>query len=184
LKISPSDSPLHLLMDRIETPIGEMVIVADHDGNLRATFWTDREAHLHDALRRRYRENGFALEAARNPHGLTDAIGRYFAGELTAIDILPVKTAGTAFQREVWRALREISCGTTLSYAKLAARIGRPNAVRAVGLANSSNPVGVVVPCHRVIGSDGSLTGYGGGIERKRWLLEHESRHAQFRLHG
>ncbi len=184
MKIGARDSRLQLLMDRIETPIGEMVIVADHDGNLRATFWTDRKAHLNEALQRQYGENGFTLEAVCNPHGLTHAVGRYFAGELTVIDIWPVKTAGTAFQREVWRALREIRCGTTLSYAKLAARIGRPHAVRAVGLANGSNPVGVVVPCHRVIGSDGSLTGYGGGIERKRWLLEHESRHAEFRLHG
>jgi methylated-DNA-[protein]-cysteine S-methyltransferase len=175
---------MQLLMDRIGTPIGEMVIVADHEGNLRATFWTDREAQLHDALQRQYGQNGFTLEAAGNPHGLTNAIARYFAGELTAIDSLPVQTAGTSFQREVWRALREISCGTTLSYAKLAERIGRPNAVRAVGLANGSNPVGVVVPCHRVIGSDGSLTGYGGGIERKRWLLEHESRHGEFLLRG
>lgn len=184
MKVAPNDSQLQLLVDRIETPIGEMVIVADRDGNFRATFWTDREAQLHDALRRQYGENGFTLEPASNPYALTGAIGRYFAGELTAIDSLPVKTAGTPFQREVWRALREISCGTTLSYRALAARIGRPNAVRAVGLANGSNPVGVVVPCHRVIGSDGSLTGYGGGIERKRWLLEHESKHAEFRLHG
>ena len=184
MKIAPNDSHLQLLVDRIETPIGEMVIVANRDGDLRATFWTDREAQLHDALRRQYGENGYTLEPASNLHGLTNAIGRYFAGELTAIDSLPVKTAGTPFQREVWRALREISCGTTLSYRALAARIGRPNAVRAVGLANGSNPVGVVVPCHRVIGSDGSLTGYGGGIERKRWLLEHESKHAVFRLHG
>ena len=85
-----------------------------------------------------------------------------------------MKTAGTDFQREVWRALRGIPCGTTLSYGELARRIGRPNAVRAVGLANGANPIGVVVPCHRVIGSNGSLTGYGGGIERKRWLLDHE----------
>jgi methylated-DNA-[protein]-cysteine S-methyltransferase len=87
---------------------------------------------------------------------------------------LPVQTAGTLFQREVWRALREIPCGSTVSYGKLAQQIGRPAAIRAVGLANGSNPIGVVVPCHRVIGADGSLTGYGGGIERKRWLLAHE----------
>lgn len=171
-------------MDRIGTPIGEMVIVTDCEGNLRATFWTDREMHLPEALRRQYGGNGFTLEAAINPHGLTSAMARYFAGDVTAIDSLPVQTGGTAFQREVWGALREIACGTTLSYAKLAERIGRPKAVRAVGLANGSNPAGVVVPCHRVIGSDGSLTGYGGGIERKRWLLEHESKHAAFRLHG
>jgi methylated-DNA-[protein]-cysteine S-methyltransferase len=101
---------------------------------------------------------------------------RYFAGELAALNELPVRTAGTPFQREVWRALREIPHGTTVSYGKLAEQIGRPKAVRAVGLANGSNPIGVVVPCHRVIGSNGSLTGYGGGIERKRWLLEHENK--------
>jgi methylated-DNA-[protein]-cysteine S-methyltransferase len=178
------NSRLRLLTDRIGTPIGELVIVADREGNLRATFWTDRETRLREALKRQYGENGFTLEAAGNPCGLTNAIARYFAGEVTAIDSVPVQTGGTDFQREVWGALREIACGTTLSYGKLAERIGRPKAVRAVGLANGSNPVGVVVPCHRVIGSDGSLTGYGGGIERKRWLLEHESKHAAFRLHA
>ncbi len=165
---------LHLLMDRIETPIGEMLIVADHDGNLRAVDWTDHEPRMRRLLHLHYGEDGFRLEPARNPGRLTNAISSYFAGDLTAIDTLPVETAGTPFQRGVWRALREITCGSTLSYAKLAERIGRPTAIRAVGLANGSNPVGVVVPCHRVIGANGSLTGYGGGIERKRWLLEHE----------
>jgi methylated-DNA-[protein]-cysteine S-methyltransferase len=166
---------LRLLIDRINTPIGELLIVADQDGNLRAVDWTDHQARMRRLLRLHYGENGMRLEPTANPKGLTRAISAYFAGELTAIDVLPVQTAGTTFQREVWRALRKISCGTTISYAKLAQRIGRPAAVRAVGLANGSNPVGVVVPCHRVIGSNGSLTGYGGGIERKRWLLEHES---------
>jgi methylated-DNA-[protein]-cysteine S-methyltransferase len=165
---------LPLLMDRLDTPLGELFLVADEDGNLRATSWSDYETHLCPSLALHYGKNGFTIEPARNPGGLTQAISRYFAGELTAIDSLPVQTAGTPFQREVWRALREIPCGTTISYAALAKRIGRPNAVRAVGLANGSNPVGIVVPCHRVIGSDGSLTGYGGGIERKRWLLRHE----------
>jgi methylated-DNA-[protein]-cysteine S-methyltransferase len=167
---------LQLLMDRIDTPIGEMLVVADHDGNLRAVDWKDHEARMRRLLRGHYRQDGFRLEPTRNLNDLTHALGRYFAGDLTAIDSLPVQTAGTPFQREVWRALRQITCGTTVSYAKLAERIGRPKAVRAVGLANGSNPVGVVVPCHRVIGSDGSLTGYGGGIERKHWLLEHESK--------
>src|SRR5271154_3699392 len=165
---------LRLLLDRTATPIGELIIVADVDGNLRVVDWTDHEERMRGGLRRHYGENEFTLEAARNPHGLTDAMDAYFAGELTAIDALPVQTAGTPFQREVWRELRRISCGTTISYAQLAERIGRPAAVRAVGLANGSNPIGVVVPCHRVIGSDGSLTGYGGGMERKRWLLRHE----------
>jgi len=165
---------LQLLVDRIDTPIGEMVIVSDHDGNLRTVDWTDHEMRMHQLLRRYYGDDGFSLTPARNPNGLTHAISSYFAGELAAIDALPVKTAGTPFQREVWSALRTIPCGTTLSYAKLAERIGRPAAVRAVGLANGSNPVGVIVPCHRVIGSNGSLTGYGGGMERKAWLLGHE----------
>jgi methylated-DNA-[protein]-cysteine S-methyltransferase len=168
------DEVLQLLMDRISTPIGEMLVVADDHGNLRAVDWTDHEARMRGLLRVHYRKGGFRLEPTRNPYGLTQALGSYFAGDLGAIDPLPVQTAGTPFQREVWGALRQITCGTTISYAKLAVRIGRPKAVRAVGLANGSNPVGVVVPCHRVIGSDGSLTGYGGGIERKSWLLEHE----------
>jgi methylated-DNA-[protein]-cysteine S-methyltransferase len=170
-----------LWTDRFDTPIGEMLIVADHDGNLVATDWSEHKERLRRQLRRHYGENGSRLEPARNPNGLTDAIRSYFAGELEAIDVLPVQAAGTPFQREVWRALRQIPCGTTISYGELAARIGRPRAVRAVGLANGSNPVGVIVPCHRVIGVDGSLTGYGGGIERKRWLLEHERTRASRR---
>jgi methylated-DNA-[protein]-cysteine S-methyltransferase len=163
-----------LLIDRIDTAIGEMILVADHDGNLRAIDWADHETRMRRLLRLHYGKDGFDLEPATNPSGLSDAIRRYFAGDVNVINLLPVETAGTPFQREVWRALREIPVGTTSSYAQLAERIGRPTAVRAVGLANGSNPVGVVVPCHRVIGADGSLTGYGGGMERKRWLLEHE----------
>ncbi|HEY4380710.1 MAG TPA: methylated-DNA--[protein]-cysteine S-methyltransferase [Acidobacteriaceae bacterium] len=166
---------LHLLTDRIETPIGTLILVADARGNLRVTDWTDHESRMLQLLERHYGKNGFRLEPARNPHGLTDPLRRYFAGDLAAIDTLPVETAGTPFQREVWRALRDIPVGTTTSYGQLAQRIGRPAAVRAVGLANGANPIGVVVPCHRVIGSNGSLTGYGGGLERKRWLLHHES---------
>lgn len=165
---------LHLLLDRIDTPLGELSIVADQQGNLRFTSWADDEAHLLPSLEHHFGKDQISISSCRNPGGLADAIARYFAGDLSAIDTLPVQTAGTFFQQQVWGALREIPCGTTISYAVLAARIGRPNAVRAVGLANGSNPVGVVIPCHRVIGSDGSLTGYGGGIERKRWLLRHE----------
>jgi methylated-DNA-[protein]-cysteine S-methyltransferase len=105
---------------------------------------------------------------------LSSALSAYFDGELSAIDRLTVATGGTEFQKSVWRALRAIPCGETISYATLAERVGRPKAVRAVGHANGDNPVSVVVPCHRVIGTSGSLTGYGGGIARKRWLLAHE----------
>jgi methylated-DNA-[protein]-cysteine S-methyltransferase len=166
---------LSLLIDRVDTPIGEMLIVADGEGNLRAVDWTEHETRMRRLLRLHYGENGFSLKPARNPSDLTCVISRYFEGDLTAIDILPVQTAGTPFQREVWRALRNIPCGRSVSYAELAQQIGRPAAVRAVGSANGSNPVGVVVPCHRVIGANGSLTGYGGGMERKSWLLKHEA---------
>ena len=166
--------PLRLLIDRTETPIGELVVVADREGRLRAIDWTDYEARMRQLLRLHYGEGGFELVPERNPGGLTAVMRRYFAGELGVIVGLPVETAGTAFQRTVWAALRDIPCGATVSYAELARRIGKPAAVRAVGLANGSNPVSIVVPCHRVVGSNGSLTGYGGGIERKRWLLAHE----------
>ena len=165
---------LRFVADRLPTPIGDLLIVADDEGNLRATFWTDHEQDLQRVLRRHYAGSPVVLQPGHNPHGLTHAIARYFAGELHTIDTLPVRTAGTPFQREVWSALRDIRCGTTISYGQLAARLDRPAAVRAVGLANGANPIGVVVPCHRVIGANGSLTGYGGGIERKRWLLDHE----------
>jgi methylated-DNA-[protein]-cysteine S-methyltransferase len=173
---------LPLLIDRIDTPIGELLLVADDAGSLRAVDWADYEPRMLRLLRLHYGKNGFHLQPARNPHGLRDAITRYFAGDLAAIDRIPVQTAGTPFQRSVWSALRTIPCGAPISYGTLADQIARPTAVRAVGLANGSNPIGIVVPCHRVIGADGSLTGYGGGLERKRWLLEHEGTAAPLEL--
>jgi methylated-DNA-[protein]-cysteine S-methyltransferase len=116
-----------------------------------------------------------ALVRATDPGGLSSALAAYFAGDLAAIDGLPLAEAiGTPFQRAVWGALRAIPCGETRSYGEQARAIGRPSAVRAVGLANGANPICIVVPCHRVIGSTGALVGYGGGVERKRWLLAHE----------
>ena len=114
--------------------------------------------------------------AGRAPGSVADALDAFFSGSLDALDEIEVHTGGTEFQRSVWAALREIPSGKTTSYGRLAQNIGRPGACRAVGLANGANPIGIVVPCHRVIGADGTLTGYGGGIERKRWLLEHERR--------
>lgn len=174
----PKTDVLQFSIDRIDTPIGELLLVADHHGHVRAIDWTDYESRMLRLLRLHYGNNGFTLHPAHNPHGLRDAITRYFAGDVAAIDAITVQTSGTAFQRSVWHELRKIPCGTPVSYGRLAERIARPKAVRAVGLANGSNPIGIVVPCHRVIGSDGSLTGYGGGLERKRWLLEHERKHA------
>lgn len=170
---------LQLFLERIDTPIGELLLVADRDKNLRAVDWTEYEPRMRRLLRLHYGEDGFTLEPATSSGDLTAAMKRYFAGELGAIDNLPVQTAGTSFQRAVWSALRDIPSGATESYGKIAQRIGRPSAVRAVGLANGSNPIGIVVPCHRVIGANGSLTGYGGGMERKRWLLAHEGSHTR-----
>jgi methylated-DNA-[protein]-cysteine S-methyltransferase len=164
---------VRFLVDRAATPIGELFVVVDTDGRLRTVDWTDHEARALRLLRIHYGKD-LRLEPARNPGGMTAAMRAYFSGHLGAIDRLPTATAGTPFQREVWKALRRIRCGTTVSYAELARRIGRESAVRAVGLANGSNPISIVVPCHRVIGSNGTLTGYGGGLERKRWLLAHE----------
>ena len=166
--------PLPLQIDRLPTPIGELLIVADAAGTLRGIDWTDHEARLQALLERAYGKDGYRLEPRRDPGGLTRALGAYFAGDLAAIDALPVEAPGTAFQRSVWQELRNIAVGATISYAALACRIGKPNAVRAAGLANGRNPVSIVVPCHRVIGADGSLTGYGGGLSRKQWLLQHE----------
>jgi methylated-DNA-[protein]-cysteine S-methyltransferase len=168
------DEVLRYSMDRLATPIGELMIAADGDGRLRVALFTEDQEDIRRYLRLQAHSKKFILGSAHDPNGLTTAISNYFEGDLSAIDTLPVETGGTPFQQEVWRALREIPCGTTSSYGKLAEHIGRPAAMRAVGLANGANPVSVVVPCHRVIGANGSLTGYGGGIERKRWLLDHE----------
>ncbi len=165
---------LDLLLDRIPTPIGELIVVADREGCLRTVDWTDHEARMTRLLDRQYGQGRYLLKASRDPGGLSCAMRRYFGGDLAAIETLPAKAEGTPFQKSVWAALRRINCGGTISYAELARRIGRPAAVRAVGLANGQNPIGIVVPCHRVIGSNGSLTGYGGGLDRKKWLLSHE----------
>ena len=161
-------------LDRLETPLGQMLVVCDARGCLRAVDWSDFEARMQRLLERHYGQGGLRLRDGRAPEPIRRAIERYFAGDLQALDRIETATAGTAFQREVWAALRQIPAGATESYGQLAARLGRPKAVRAVGLANGANPIGVVVPCHRVIGADKSLTGYGGGLERKRWLLAHE----------
>jgi methylated-DNA-[protein]-cysteine S-methyltransferase len=161
-------------IDRVATPIDEMIIVADNNGALRTIDWTDHEARMKLLLDRYYGKGRYTLTPKRDPGGLSSAMRRYFKGEIGVLQELPVATSGTAFQTSVWKALRKINDGTAISYAELARRIGKPKAVRAAGLANGQNPIGVVVPCHRVIGSDGSLTGYGGGLHRKQWLLAHE----------
>jgi methylated-DNA-[protein]-cysteine S-methyltransferase len=161
-------------IDRLMTPIGELIVIADGQGKLRTIDWTDHEARMKQLLDRYYGKGRYSLTPKRDPGGLTTAMRRYFKGEISVLKDLPVATTGTPFQETVWKALRRIKDGTTISYAELARRIGKPKAVRAAGLANGQNPISIVVPCHRVIGSNGSLTGYGGGLERKQWLLAHE----------
>ena len=161
-----------LLIDHIETPLGELALVADDEGRLHAVGWTEGHARMQREL---ICHPDAPIVPSPNPGGLSDALRAYFNGDLAAISDLPVAMSGTEFERTVWSALRDIPCGETCSYGDIARRIGRPTAVRAVGLANGKNPVGIVVPCHRVIGANGTLTGYGGGIERKRWLLAHEA---------
>jgi methylated-DNA-[protein]-cysteine S-methyltransferase len=165
-----------LLVDRVATPIGEFVIVAEAAGGLCAAEFADHGDRLQRSLRLHYGAAGFSLTPAKDPAGLATAISAYFAGDLRAIDELEVATGGTAFQRRVWQALRRVPCGAPTTYGALAREIGHPTAVRAVGHANGANPVSVVVPCHRLVGSTGALTGYGGGLTRKRWLLDHERR--------
>ena len=159
-------------LDRLQTPIGAALLVTDADGALRALDWQDYEPRLRLLLRLQY--GATVLRDAPAPDDLKAALRGYFAGDLDCLNLIKWRVAGTPFQRKVWTALRTIPAGTTMSYGALAARLDMPRAVRAVGLANGSNPISVVVPCHRVIGADGSLTGYGGGLDRKRWLLEHE----------
>ena len=161
-----------MLLERLATPIGEMLVVTNRDGILRAVDWTDHLPRFRKLLRRHC--GAVALADRPADSAAARALRAYFSGDLAAIDALAVATGGTPFQQDVWRCLRDIPAGGTITYAELARRCGRPAAVRAAGFANGQNPIGVVVPCHRVVGSDGALTGYGGGLHRKRWLLGHE----------
>lgn len=165
-------------LDTFATPVGQLFLVTDEQGMLRALDFEDYHARLIRLLDKHYRQYQIEPQAGSAPAVLTQALQAYFAGDLSALDGIPTETGGTDFQRGVWQALRDIPAGQTRSYGQLAADIGKPSASRAVGLANGSNPVALVVPCHRVIGASGKLTGYGGGLWRKHWLLEHELRHS------
>lgn len=168
------DAILH--RSALSTPLGRLWLLADTDRYLQAVEWDDHPERLERFLRQRHRGRAILRDAPLP--ALDAAFTAYFAGAVRALDRLPLAIGGTPFQQRVWTCLRHIPAGETRSYAALAQAIGCPTAVRAVGLANGSNPLALVVPCHRVIGSGGSLTGYGGGLERKRWLLAHEGRHA------
>jgi methylated-DNA-[protein]-cysteine S-methyltransferase len=157
----------------IQTPIGGMLIATDDQERLRVLDWDDYRPRMERLLQRYYR-GGAVLQDGAAPSSVADPLKAYFDGDVRAIDAIPIEAAGTGFQRAVWAALRLIPAGQTWTYSDLARQIGKPAAVRAVGLANGANPIGVVAPCHRVIGAGGALTGYAGGLERKRWLLRHE----------
>jgi len=168
-----SRPPESLSLDRFATPIGIALLVTDRAGTLCALDWEDYASRLSRLLRLNF--GAVDLREGAAPVSVRQPLADYFAGHLGGLNAIATRTGGTPFQRRVWSALRTIEPGRTLSYGALASRIGVPAAVRAVGHANGANPIGMVLPCHRVIGADGSLTGYGGGLHRKRWLLDHES---------
>ena len=170
---------MNFALDRLPTPIGDLLIVFDDQDRLRSLDWDDYEERMRRLLRLQYGSE-VELREGRAPKAIHDSLNCYFAGDFAALDKIEVETGGTAFQRKLWTALRNIPPGTTSTYGTLAAQIATPNAVRAVGAANGANPISIVLPCHRVIGSNQRLTGYGGGLNRKSWLLTHEG--AAFRI--
>lgn len=169
--------PERLTLDRYVTPMGDLLLATDDAGVLRGVDLAGDDVRMTSFLRRQYGEQ-LVLASGTAPKSVRGLLDDYFAGRLDALDEIECQADGTRFQQSVWTALRGIPSGQTLSYGTLAKQLGNPKAVRAVGLANGSNPIPIVIPCHRVIGSDGSLTGYGGGLERKRWLLAHEGRYS------
>ncbi len=167
---------MRLQLERRPSPVGPMLVVTEGEV-LRVLDFHDYDDRMRTLLKRHYGE--VVVEEGRTPAAIADALTAYFDGEIHAIDRIRTETGGSAFQRQVWAGLRTIPHGETWSYGRLASAVGKPGASRAVGLANGANPIAIVVPCHRVIGADRSLTGYGGGLHRKRWLLRHEG--ADFR---
>jgi len=155
----------------ISSPVGDLTVAAN-GGRVCLVHFGTLTPKVRAMLMAWY--PGASIERSGDPGGAVAVLNRYFEGDLDSLDEIAVDLHGTPFQAGVWMALRSVKAGTTLSYAELAARVGAPAAVRAVGAANGANPVAVVLPCHRIIGSNGSLTGYGGGLDRKRWLLDHE----------
>ncbi|HSL23805.1 MAG TPA: methylated-DNA--[protein]-cysteine S-methyltransferase [Vicinamibacterales bacterium] len=155
---------------RLDTPIGALRVFARDGAVCLITFGDHRDAVA--ALAKRFPGDEFVERS--NPAGAASALREYFAGRLSVLDSVRADPGGTPFQAAVWRALRGIPAGSTITYADLARRIGVPRAVRAVGAANGANPVPIVIPCHRVIGANGTLVGYGGGMKKKEWLLRHE----------
>lgn len=168
---------MRLQLERWDSPVTTLLLVTDDMGVLRALDFAEHESRMRRLLRLHYGDCTVAEGVA--PASITESLIAYFEGDMDALADIPIATGGTPFQRAVWKALRSIPAGTTMSYGQLAADIGRADASRAVGAANGANPIGIVVPCHRVIGANGNLTGYAGGLSHKRWLLDHERRFAK-----
>jgi methylated-DNA-[protein]-cysteine S-methyltransferase len=178
---SQATSPVALVLETLDTPLGGFSVATDREGRLRAAEFADRRHRLDRSLRLRFVRGGFKLVEGATPPNISSALRDYFDGDANAIDRIPVVLDGTDFQNKVWTALRMVEAGSPIPYSTLAARIGKPEAVRAVGAANGANPFSVVIPCHRLVGANGALTGYGGGIERKRWLIDHEASRPRLR---
>lgn len=177
----PEDDPEYgcepvLCLGQMPSPLGALMIVTGPAGELYASDYADQSDRLHRLLARRMRRA--RLQSGPVPPVIIAAVEAYFAGEISGPEAIRVRFNGSPFQNRAWAALRQIRPGQTLSYAAQALRLGAPNAARAVGSANHSNPFNLIIPCHRLIGADGALTGYAGGLERKRWLLDHEARYA------
>lgn len=165
-----------LQLQRFASPVGEILLVTDEQQRVRALDFHDYAERMHKLLGSHY---GIYQLRETGAGGVTwDALEAYFAGDVQALDALVTYTAGSAFQLRVWAALRQVPYGNTSTYGALAQQLGCPKGARAVGLANGANPIAIIVPCHRLIGANGALTGFAGGLQRKRWLLEHEQRHA------
>ena len=166
----PAKPPETFSVDCLETPIGPALLVTDGDGMLRAFDWEDHAERIRELLRLQY--GAVELKESRAPKAIRSALADYFNGDLDALKSIEWRIAGTPFQRKVWNALPKIPAGQTMTYGALATKLGSPNAMRAVGHANGSNPISVVIPCHRLIAANGSLVKYGSGLARKRWLLD------------
>jgi methylated-DNA-[protein]-cysteine S-methyltransferase len=160
-----------LLTDRIATPISEMVLIA-RDGVVLLLEFDDSKDRYMREIKARFGDE--ELQQVSNPFGFSDIVQDYFAGHPHAIDTLNADGGGTDFEKKVWAELRAIPCGASKSYGEIARKLGDINLSRAVGTANGKNPIAIIVPCHRVIGSNGTMTGYAGGLHRKQWLLRHE----------
>lgn len=161
-----------LRVGRHPSPIGAVLLGWDGQERLRVLYFEDSEDRMRRQLRRPY--GAIPMEEKRVPAALAAAVGSYFDGDHKAFEAVALAPAGTPFQRRVWTLLLAIPSGETRTYRQMAEVMGRPEAQRAVGFANGANPISVAIPCHRLIGSNGTLTGYGGGLDRKKWLLAHE----------